>query len=92
LQQSNGPAIRALALKQTAERAANNKSFVAGRATAGLITGTGLSGGTPIGIPLGVGLATFASMGDVTTNAQADVTNPAALILSILGRNGGGKP
>jgi hypothetical protein len=92
LQQLKDPAIRALALKESAEWAANNKSFLSGRATAGFITGTGLSGGTPVGIPLGVGLATFAGMGDVTTNAQAGVANPGAVLQGILGGSGGGKP
>ncbi len=44
LQQLKDPAIRALALKEAAEIAANNKSFLAGRVTAGFLTGTGLSG------------------------------------------------
>ena len=61
--------------------AQNNKSYIAGRFTAGGVTGTIIG----LGLYGGIGLGTTAAMGDALNSVRSGADNPEQILRAVLG-------
>lgn len=78
---SSNPAISAAAYSSAKNWAQNNKSYIAGRFTAGGVTGTI----TGLGLYGGIALGTTAAMGDALNSVRNGADNSEQILRAILG-------
>ena len=77
----SNPVISAAAYGAAKNWAQNNKSYIAGRFTAGGVTGTIIG----LGLYGGIGLGTTAAIGDALNSVRSGADNPEQILRAVLG-------